>query len=207
MTGKCVIITGGNFSPIEKPDANDFVIACDLGLKYAQASGILPNLIIGDFDSYRGQIPSGIPVERFPSVKDDTDTMIAIRYAVSHGFKQISLFCALGGRLDHLYANLQAAAFAAQNGSVVTLKDENTVIYILCSGKICIPSQKGCSLSVFAFTDQCCGVSIHGTKYELEHASLNNSFPLGVSNEWKESEAVITVETGTLMIVLSKITD
>ena len=116
MTHRCVIISGGNYAPVEGVQAEDFVIACDKGYVYAEKAGVRPNLLVGDFDSYEGVLPSDLPVWRYKKEKDDTDTMIAIRYAVEQGFAQVELFCALGGRLDHLYANLQAAAFAVANG-------------------------------------------------------------------------------------------
>ena len=62
---RCLIIAGGDYAPIG-PVAEDFVLACDRGLAYAQREGIVPDLILGDFDSYRGALPEGVPVLRYP---------------------------------------------------------------------------------------------------------------------------------------------
>ena len=86
MTHRCVIISGGNYAPVEGVREDDFVIACDKGYVYAQQAGVRPNLLVGDFDSYEGALPSDLPVWRYKKEKDDTDTMIAIRYAVEQGF-------------------------------------------------------------------------------------------------------------------------
>ena len=126
MAGTCVIISGGEFSPITGLRPEDFVIACDKGYTYAKRCGIVPNLVVSDFDSYAGQIDNGIPVERFPSEKDDTDTMIAVRYAVEHGFEEVRLFCALGGRLDHTLANLQALLYAQSHGLRASITGADT---------------------------------------------------------------------------------
>ena len=91
MTHRCVIISGGNYAPVEGVQAEDFVIACDKGYVYAEKAGIRPNLLVGDFDSYEGVLPSDLPVWRYKKEKDDTDTMIAIRYAVEQGFAQVEL--------------------------------------------------------------------------------------------------------------------
>ena len=111
----CLIITGGDFSPFTVPEGA-FVIACDRGYAYARRCGVRPHLVVGDFDSYSGELDPEIPLQKLPTEKDDTDTMSALRYALSRGFAEITLVCALGGRLDHTLANLQAAVFAAKAG-------------------------------------------------------------------------------------------
>ena len=62
MTHRCVIISGGNYAPVEGVQAEDFVIACDKGYVYAEKAGVRPNLLVGDFDSYEGVLPSDLPV-------------------------------------------------------------------------------------------------------------------------------------------------
>ena len=204
MKEKCVIITGGDFSPIVPPAESDFVIACDRGYEYAVRCDITPQLLVGDFDSYSGALPSGIPVERFRAEKDDTDTMIAVRYAVEHGFSELELCCALGGRLDHMLANLQAAVFAAGHGLTACLSDEKTSIRTMIPGKLSIPRRNGYSLSLFSATDFCEGVTIKGAKYPLCGARLTNSFPIGVSNEWRDECVELELDSGILLIVMSK---
>ena len=66
-----------------------------------------------------------------------------------------------------------------------------------------MPEREGWSLSVLALSDRCTGVSIHGTKYELENVTVENSFPIGVSNQWR-GDAAISVETGVLAVMESK---
>ena len=72
-------------------------------------------------------------------------------------------------------------------------------------GTAVFPRRNGWSLSVFALTDACDGVSIRGTKYECENAALTNAFPLGVSNVWAAEEAVISVKSGILLAIQSKL--
>ena len=68
---------------------------------------------------------------------------------------------------------------------------------------ITVPPRAGWSLSVLALTDQCTGVSIHGTKYELDQVTVTNTFPIGISNQW-HGEARISVETGILALLESR---
>ena len=205
MSKRCVVISGGEYAPIEGLSPADFIIACDKGYTYARRCGIVPDLVISDFDSYSGEIEVGIPVNQFQSEKDDTDTMIAIRYAVAQGFDQVLLLCALGGRLDHTLANLQALIFAQEHGLSAAIESVDTKIVTLQNGSLRLPRRAGWSLSVFAATERCTGVSLSGVKYPLRDAVVTNSFPIGVSNEWADEVAEISVIEGILFIVQSKL--
>ena len=205
MKTSCMIISGGAFTPLPQPDETTFVIACDRGYAYARRCGIRPDLLVSDFDSYDGPVDPEIPLQRFPSEKDDTDTMIAIRAALERGFREAVLYCALGGRLDHTLANLQSLAFALSHGLRLRIVSEDTEVMLLQDGTLSLPRREGFALSVFAFSERCRGVSLRGTKYTLTDAELENSFPLGVSNEWAAGTATVSVKGGTLLIVLSKL--
>ena len=99
---RCVIFTAGDQHGIEKHEIglrhDDFVICCDAGYRLAQRLGVRPDLLLGDFDSYTGALPEDIPVQRYIRDKDDTDTVIAVRYALEHGYDSILLVAATGGR-------------------------------------------------------------------------------------------------------------
>ena len=204
---RCVIVSGGDFSPVSGLLQEDFVIACDRGYQWCERMGLKPDLLISDFDSYDGPVAQDIRLDRHMPEKDDTDTMLAVRYAVEHGFRSILVCCALGGRLDHLIANLQAMLFAQTHGVSAVLQCEDTEIFTLRNSSLKLPRRDGWSLSVFALDGPCRGVCIRGAKYPLENAELIPSLPLGVSNQWIAEEAVISVLEGTLMIVLSELTD
>ncbi len=200
---KCFIITGGEPSALPSIDENDFVIACDKGYGYAENNGVIPSLVIGDFDSYEGELPKNIPVMRLKCEKDDTDTMTAVRYAVANGYKDIVLCCALGGRLDHELANIQSALYAVRRGVKVSIFGKDSNIYFLRDESRKFSKNDGCSLSVFSATDSCSGVFIKGAKYPLKNAVITSDFPIGVSNEWTEADVEISVKNGILMVVES----
>ncbi|MBR3475074.1 MAG: thiamine diphosphokinase [Oscillospiraceae bacterium] len=204
MSKRCLIISGGEYSPFPPPEEGVFVIACDRGYDYACRCGVRPDLVVGDFDSYGGEVESGVPVGRLPTEKDDTDTMSALRRALEAGCTEITLVCALGGRLDHLLANLQTAAFAARHGASVRILSADTEIFTLRSDTLRLPRREGWSLSVFAAGEICRGVTLRGVKYPLADAELRWDFPLGVSNEWAADEAELAVREGTLLIVLCR---
>lgn len=203
MEQLCAIVSGGEPGPLTGIDRASMVIACDKGCLYLQQAGIRPGLFVGDFDSFPGPLPGEIPVLDLPREKDDTDTMAAMRWALAHGYGEIYLYCALGGRLDHLLGNLQAGAFAVERGARVMILGARDTLYLLGSGSLTLPPQPGRSLSLLSLSDRCTGVTIQGVKYPLVNAELTNRFPIGVSNEW-ESTAELSVQAGILAVLLSE---
>ncbi len=204
---KTIIISGGEKGGIEyaiKYKASEYedtcIIACDKGLAYAKEEGIKPDLIIGDFDSYESALPTDIPIERLPVEKDDTDTMHAIREAVEKGSDLIIVCCALGGRLDHLMSNIQAARYAAERDVKIIVVGKATILHIIHNDEIILEKYPQYSLSVLALSDEA-EISVRGTKYEVEREMISADFPLGQSNEWREDTAVIKVWSGTVMVM------
>lgn len=209
--GICLIVTGGKFVDVDADALGaDYIIACDRGLDNADKYGLIPDLAVGDFDSVSKDNlikmeESGLKNMRYPKEKDDTDTMIAIKQALDMGFFNIKILCAFGGRTDHTFANIQAARYAAERGAVVELIDEGSKTTVFANVKIEFERQKECFFSVFSLSDKSEGVSIKGTKYELEEYELTGDFPLGVSNEFVQEKAAVSVRKGCLMVVIADV--
>ena len=205
---RCLIISGGRFInlPKEKLGAS-YVIACDKGLEYADKYGILPDVITGDFDSVSGDVLEGMAdrsalILRYPKEKDDTDTLIAVKHALSKGYRELVIICAMGNRTDHAFANLQTAHYAAKEGALVRIYDDEEEIIVFCDSTVTINQRENAYLSVFSLDERSEGVDIKGTKYELEDAVLTNTFPVGVSNEFSEEQAAISVRKGSLLVII-----
>lgn len=203
MKKTCSIIAGGKKSLI-KIDKDGFVIACDKGYKYCKKSRIQPNLLIGDFDSLNSKIHGNFPIISLPKEKNDTDLMAAIKYAVNHNFNVINLYCALGGRLDHMLGNIQSGIYASKHGLAVNIYDNENEMHFLSKSNIVVSKKAGYSMSVLSLTDKCENVSIHGAKYCLNKAELINSEPIGISNEWID-DIKIEVDNGVLLVIMSKL--
>lgn len=199
----CAIISGGEFSTLTGIENAGFIIACDKGFEYAKKHSVKPDLIIGDFDSFSGDLPKDIKKITLPREKDETDTMAAVGYAVNHGFDSILLFCALGGRLDHLLGNLQTAAFAADTGAFVKIIDDENEIYVFSGSEISIPKKEGFSISLISLSDKCENVNLCGGKYSLDNAVLTNTSTLGISNEWA-GDISVSLKSGVLAVIMSK---
>ncbi len=216
----CLIISGGGFVRPEyiKPllevtgqgDDNiiDYVFACDRGIDHAERYGIVPDIALGDFDSVSEAglafvEDKGIAYERYPSHKDDTDTVIAVRRALEMGYAGIYIICAMGGRPDHAFANIQAAQYAAHAGAKVWIIDNGSRFIIFADSEVETEAEDNCALSVFSLTDRSTGVSVKGAEYELCDAVLTSDHPIGVSNEFIKNKATVSVENGCLMVVVT----
>ena len=169
----------------------------------AQALGIVPDRIMGDFDSL-GDVPAGENVEAFSPEKDDTDILLAAKYALSAGCSRLIFYGALGGRLDHMVANLQMLRFLADRHAQGILVDHAHWITLQRGGTASYPRREGMYFSLFAMTERCEDVTLEGVAYPLCHGVFSNAFPLGVSNEILAETAKVTVGKGDLLVMYAK---
>ena len=124
---RCFIFAAGTFYGLRKrPESTgDFIIAADAGYRICQAQRIVPNLLLGDFDSMTP--PADFPrLRRLPVEKDDTDTLAALRIGLEQGCMEFHVYGGTGGkRLDHTLANLQSLLFLRRHGARGYLYDDD----------------------------------------------------------------------------------
>lgn len=203
--GNCYIIGAGKIEKINiNIKQNDLVITADGGYMYAINNGITPDVVLGDFDSL-GFIPECENVICLPTKKDDTDTLAAVKFALSKGYKTFYIYGGTGGRTDHTIANIQTLSFIADNGGRGYLVSENEVISVVKNGEINFNDSADGTVSVFAFGGKAQGVTIKNLLYCLDNATLDTSFPIGVSNLFVGKRATIKVSDGKLLIVFKNL--
>lgn len=196
----CVIFCAGEFSRMVRPvGAEDFVIAADGGLAHTDALGLVPNEILGDFDSL-GFTPEGANV--FPVEKDDTDAMLAVRRGLSLGCREFLLYGSLDGpRLDHTIANFQTLQFLADREAAGYLVGCTYLATVVKNGTLTFSPDCRGTVSVFCLGSDARGVTLEGLYYPLEKGTLTAGFPLGVSNHFTGTKAKISVEEGSLLVL------
>lgn len=199
---RCVIVAAGKISSDEIIKSNvfydDYIIAADGGYTKLKNAGIVPNLIVGDFDS--SDTPE-IDIETIilNPIKDCTDTEFAVEQAVERGYKDIYILGALGGRNDHSFANFALIAALKTKNVNVTIIEENHKIYALKNENKTI-AKKDIYVSVFAFGNDCT-IDLEGFFYPLSNYKLSPYSSLGVSNEIVEETGRITVKDGVLLVM------
>jgi thiamine pyrophosphokinase len=185
--------------PIEEAD---YVLAADGGVVHTQKLGIVPDEVLGDFDSL-GYVPQGAAV--FPVEKDDTDAMLAARRGLELGFREFLFYGSLDGpRLDHTVAKFQTLQFLADHDARGYLVGKNHLVTVVKEEQIQFPAQAAGIFSVFCLGADAEGVNIRGARYALEDGRLTAGFPLGVSNHFIGESAVIGVKKGSLTVIWSR---
>lgn len=206
---KCVVVCAAEVSMQDWAEADvkpcDLVIAADAGYLRLEALGIMPHIIVGDFDS--APVPSqqeNSKVEIHPVKKNDTDCLIAVNRGWQMGIREFIILGALGGkRLDHTIANLQTLDYITRIGGSARIISGGTYAQVVHNGSISIDRTEG-KLSVFAMSESCWGVTLRGVKYPLEDYTLTCGFPLGVSNDFDADKAEISVQMGSLLVIWTR---
>jgi thiamine pyrophosphokinase len=202
-----VIFTGGNPEPVLPKGlelGGAFVIAADSGYTNCIQLGVKPDLAVGDYDSL-GFAPCDCERLTFPKEKDDTDLMLAIRAALERECTDITILGAMGGRFDHTFANIQTLAFILSHGAAGRILSTNERITLLSPCSVEIAAEDGFSLSLFSYGKSVSGLTIEGTKYTLCNGKIDNTFPIGISNEILGKSAHISFDEGLLIVVQSKL--
>ncbi|MBE7018782.1 MAG: thiamine diphosphokinase [Ruminococcaceae bacterium] len=202
-----LIISAGNHHNPDKlaeyANASDYIICADAGYDHAKASGIIPDILVGDFDSLAEEPADCLKKVKLPVEKDETDTLYALRFAFSKGAKNIVLYGGIGTRFDHSYANICLLQHAMVRDVSMVVTDGATEIY-LTDSKVTLKGKKGKTLSVYAFSDTCEGVTLKGFYYPLENAFLDKYDIIGTSNIVTDDVAEISVSEGNLLIVCNQ---
>lgn len=205
MNRRCVIISAAPDPDVDFIKTNvkksDFIICADAGYEAAFEAGLRPHLIVGDFDSAK-RPQTDIPVIDLPVHKDDTDTISAIKEGLKRGYEQFLLLGALGGRIDHTFANFSALAYLAEHGAHAVMADRQVSVYYTAGETLYFHGKKGRTLSVFPFGCVNCTVTHYGFEYELARQAIISSFPLGISNVVTSDNARIEFHDGKALVML-----
>ena len=199
---RCFIFAAGTFYGLrERPAPGDLVIAADAGFQTCRKAGIVPDLLLGDFDSM-DQPADFANIHRSPVEKDDTDTMLAVKTALEQGCDTVYIYGGTGGkRLDHTLANLQTLLFLRRRGARGYLYDNDFVWTAIENESLTVERTVEWGLfSAFCLGDRAEGIDETGFQYPLRDAVLTPEFPLGVSNHILENTASITVRRGVLAV-------
>lgn len=204
---KAVIIAGGELA---QPDfygdwlsGAELVICADGGYRNAQKLGLEPDVVIGDFDSFPEEnVSAGREKIVLPVEKDRTDTHECVCYALEQGYSEIVLLGAVGTRLDHTIANLHLLKIALDSGADMKIVNEHNEIFLV-EKEAAIPRKDGWHVS-FLPIGSAEGISSKGLYFPLENAHMEFGNPYGVSNEFTQDIAKVSVKSGLLLVILSR---
>ena len=222
-----VVFTGlwpQNVEPEAQPviTAEDFVVCADGGYTVCASLGIKPEAVIGDFDSLKEEHVCEIErlgVERVvhPHDKDDTDTMLCVKFGIARGYDNFLIVGGIGGYFGHTMANVQALSFLTDMECLAEIVTANERLFMVDGETLSVhretkpaapvkfAGQPGAKFSVLSYAERSTGVFIKNAKYELDDAVLTQSNPVGVSNEFINVKPVsVSVRYGRLLIIADR---
>lgn len=191
-----------------------FLCAADRGVEFMESAGIVPDLIIGDFDSasraafdlaQKISNERGVPLIRLVPEKDDTDTEAALKQVFERvpGGGDVIILGGTGSRLDHVLGNLSILGMGRAAGKRVLLVDRTNRARLLTPGEYAFSraDQYGKYVSFFPIGGPVQGLTLTGFKYPLSDADLSGETSLAVSNEIISAEGNVFFAKGKLLMI------
>lgn len=184
--------------------AADMVIAADSGAKTALDFQTTPEVVIGDFDSLdkktRTLLESkGCRFVVYGQEKDETDTELALQYALDNGATTISLLGGIeGDRIDHILANIflltaTDVPIHCINGSTDAWVEQGP-------SNVTVTGQRGDLLSLLPLSAEVTAVTTGGLQYALRSEPLLSNKTRGISNVLSGEKATVRFRSGTLLL-------
>ncbi len=202
----CIIIANGD-SPkrgIVKyllKNGVEIIIAADGGANSAYKLGLVPNYIIGDFDSIKPIVKEYFS-DKSEIIKynrqDDTDVEKALKFAIEKRFETVYLLGGTGDRMDHSICNLG-----------IVLKYYDRIRIILLHGRTILhPYSKDVTLStipnetisLYAFNN-ITTITSEGLKYPLRNTTLCFGDSESTSNMALGNEVELKIKDGIIFVI------
>lgn len=210
-----LIVSGGEINldflyKYYNDNKNSTIIAVDKGLKALHELDIMPNHIVGDFDSVNKDLLSlyssnpDITIHKYNPEKDYTDTDIAIMLAIDLNSSSINIIGGFGNRIDHLLANIHILMHGLNANIPCYLLDECNKVYLINATTEILKSKAyGKYISLIPLTSSVKNLTLTGFKYPLTNYTLPIGVSLGISNEIVDDIATISLYSSILIVIES----
>lgn len=187
-----------------------FVAAADAGAAMAVAAGRLPDLLVGDFDSLPEPMledcrRAGAEICRLPVHKDQTDGEYLMSRVAGLPYRRLLILGGLGGRLDHMLANICITLPLAEAGCEIYFAADDMLAVVLAAGdeprELHLAGFGGRTFSLQSLSEECRLVQEAGFEYPLD-APLLQASSLGISNVVAGDAAAVRLTGGRLLACL-----
>ena len=181
------------------------VIFCaDDGLKHLKKLQIEPDWLIGDLDSI--SVPHTIHSKllKLPCEKDEYDAQVCVRKAIELGFRDLTLVCASGGRIDHFLCNLSILEMAEELGAKCQFLDHENLIFFHPGGQQIYKRKNYRYVGIIPLDPVLTDVTLIGLKYPLSHGTLYRKHIISISNEPVDENFSIEIGSGKALVIFSE---
>ena len=181
----------------------DYRVAADGGANLLQVLNLLPDAVVGDFDSLHPYVQKQLPETILFHVKeqDTNDADKAVRHCLKLGFTEINLLGADGGRQDQFLSSLEILFKYSPRARLIIWTALERMEFIMDNWEETLPP--GTTLSLLPLFGGAQGVVSRGLKFELNnHALLPGKSPSGVSNQILSNPVTVSIQEGQLLLVV-----
>jgi thiamine pyrophosphokinase len=183
------------------------LVAADGGAAFLARIGLVPEVVVGDFDSLRGETvaalaAAGADIVRHPVRKDSTDGELAVEEALRRGADEVVLVGATGA-LDHTLGHLAILRGLEARGIAARLAAPDLAVTVLSApADVTLAAPAGVRVSL-APQGADAVVSLSGLDYPLDHGLLPAAACLGLGNHITEPAAArILVHQGAVVVLV-----
>jgi thiamine pyrophosphokinase len=190
------------------------VVAADGGWDKAASLGLVVDLLVGDADSlpearFAALAAEGVPIERSPKDKDESDAELALLAALRRGATNVTVLGGLGGkRFDHALANVGLLSLPDAEDAEVELMDGSARIRLLRAPgaergavSLSLRGEVGDLVSLLPLGAPAIGVTTDGLLYPLHDETLSAGPARGLSNVRIAADASVTLRHGRLLAI------
>ncbi len=207
---KGLLISGGTKvsekTLLENTDGR-YIIVADGGIKNLIGTDIIPDEVLGDFDSIddagREFIKkNNIKIKKYPTKKDFTDTELCLEVLLEKGADDIIILAATGTRLDHMFSSMFLLERLKKENVAGRFIDDHNEVRFISNEEVEIPKNNYKYLSIVPVSKEV-SLYIKGTYYDVEDLKFNRYTIRATSNQIKEAVAKIKID-GEGFLILSK---
>jgi len=206
ISKKCIILANGRppqkkvFNFLKKHGFNT-LICVDGGANSARKMNIMPDIVIGDFDSitkdnlrYYSSRSEIINITR----QNDTDINKCLKYAIKKKYSEAILTGVTGDRLDHTFCNLGMVIKFFDQIKISILAEKSLLVPY--KGVISFKSIPGETVSVYGL-DEKTKITSSGLKYPLRNIALPFGRKESTSNVAKGNNVNLKIKNGIVFVI------
>jgi thiamine pyrophosphokinase len=206
-----VVFTGGDAPPVWAASLvpqSAVVVAADSGVDHALGVGVMPSVVVGDFDSISASglaavVAAGADVHRHGVVKDHTDLELALHLAVGLDPTDVVVIGGGGGRLDHVLANAAVLTSPVLARVGVVAHFGTASVHVVRADRMgVVGGTPGQMVTLLPVGGTATGVTTTGLRFALHGEDLHPWSARGVSNEFVDVSATVGVRTGVVLAVV-----
>ncbi len=203
------VFAGGEFNVDElSADAiseADTIIGVDYGISHCLRLGLVPDILVGDFDSIDAAVLNdkrlvGVPRRRYPARKNSSDLELALHGLSETTVRRVVLLGISGGRSDHHLFNW-LLPLQADWPFAVELIDHSVHAHLVSVDYplLQVPAVIGQTVSILPMPEAL-GVTTQGLEYPLSGEALAHGSTLGLSNVADAIQISVSVSAGKLLV-------